>query len=144
MVWNGERVCVSTRKSRPHCNASQRQTNEPDRGGRHKGKPTGQLGLGIASGRHVFAGSEPLILFIVDPGGINGVQWTPARYAEMAFALCERPVLVGEGQAPDIVEAVHEITPEAVNLCGHASLVEIVFLAWAATSAIVTDNGLIT
>jgi len=37
---------------------------------------------------------------------------------------------------------VHEITPEAVNLCGHASLVEIVFLAWAATSAIRTDNGL--
>ena len=60
----------------------------------------------------------------------------------MAFPRGERPALIGECQAPDIVEDVHEITPVAVNLCGHASLVEIVFLVWAATSAIGTDNGL--
>jgi|TARA_B110000438_G_C15809140_1_gene648800 ADP-heptose:LPS heptosyltransferase len=62
--------------------------------------------------------------------------------AEVAFPRGERPALIGECQAPDIVEDVHEITPVAVNLCGHASLVEIVFLVWAATSAIGTDNGL--
>lgn len=88
--------------------------------------------------------SEPFVLFAVDPGGANGVRWTPNRYAEMAevaFAKGERPVLVGEQDAADISEAVIDIIPEAINLCGQASHIELVFLAWAASSAIGTDNG---
>ncbi len=88
--------------------------------------------------------SEPFVLMAVDPGGANQTQWTPARFADMAeiaFARGQRPVLVGEQEAPDIAEAVKDVVSESVDLCGKASHVEVVFLSWAAVSAVGTDNG---
>jgi len=88
--------------------------------------------------------SEPFILFAIDPGGVNGVQWTPDHYAEMAAvssARGERPVLIGEKKAQHITEAVVEVVPETINLCGQASYIELVFLAWAASCAIGADNS---
>ncbi len=89
--------------------------------------------------------SEPFILLATDPGGANGVQWTPERFseiAEVAFARGERPVIVGEQRSEDIVDAIKDVASDAVDLCGQASYVECVFLAWAAAAAIGTDNGL--
>jgi len=62
--------------------------------------------------------------------------------AEIAFARGERPVLVGEQEAPEISEVVRDVVAETVDLCGKASHVEMVFLAWAANSAVGPDNGL--
>ncbi len=88
--------------------------------------------------------SEPFILLAIDPGGKQGAQWTPAYYADMAefaFARGQRPVMIGEFESPDIVEAVKDVVSDSVDLCGKASHVETVFLAWAAVGAIGTDNG---
>ena len=61
--------------------------------------------------------------------------------AEFAFARGQRPVLIGEYESPDIVEAVMDVLSDSVDLCGKASHVEAVFLAWAAVAAIGMDNG---
>ena len=89
--------------------------------------------------------SEPFILLAVDPGGANQMQWTPARFsdmAEVALARGERPVLIGEHESLDIVKAVKDAVGDVVDLCGKASHVKTVFLAWAAVAAIGADNGL--
>ena len=89
--------------------------------------------------------SEPFVLLAVDPGGEKQAQWASSRYADMAeiaFARGERPVLVGEQEAPEVSEAVRDVVAETVDLCGKASHVEVVFLAWAANSAVGPDNGI--
>lgn len=89
--------------------------------------------------------SDPFVLIAVDRGGAGGAQWTPARcveFAELVTARGERAVLVSEESADEITEAIHELVPDAVVLCGKASHVEVVFLAWAAVAAVGNDNGL--
>lgn len=89
--------------------------------------------------------SEPFVLITVDACEANGAQWTPARcmeLAELITARGNRAVLVGETAADPIREAVLDSVPDAVDLCGKASHVEVVFLAWAAVSAVGNDNGL--
>jgi len=89
--------------------------------------------------------SDPFVLIAVDRGGAGGAQWTPARcveFAELVTARGERAVLVSEEPADEITEAIHEALPDAVVLCGQASHVEVVFLAWAAVAAVGNDNGL--
>lgn len=89
--------------------------------------------------------SDPFVLMSIDPGGLNGAQWSLERcieLAELISAAGHRVVLVGEQTHEDIAEAVIEVLPEAVNLCGKATHVEVVFLAWAAVWAVGYDNGL--
>lgn len=89
--------------------------------------------------------SEPFVLMSIDSGGLNGAHWSLDRcieLAELISAAGHRVVLVGEQAHGDIAEAVIEALPEAVNLCGKATHVEVVFLAWAAVWAIGYDNGL--
>ena len=81
----------------------------------------------------------------VDPGGVGAAQWTAARcveLAELVTARGNRAVFVGEKAADNITEAVLDVLPDAVDLCGRASHVEVVFLAWAAVAAVGNDNGL--
>lgn len=89
--------------------------------------------------------SDPFVLIAVDRGGAGRVQWTPARcveFAELVTARGQRAVFVSEELADDITEAIHEAVPDAIDLCGKASHVEVVFLAWAAVAAVGNDNGL--
>lgn len=89
--------------------------------------------------------SDPFVLMSIDPGGLNGAQWSLERcieLAELISAVGHRVVLVAEQAHDDIAEAVIENLPDAVNLCGTATHVEVVFLAWAAVWAVGYDNGL--
>ena len=89
--------------------------------------------------------SEPFVLIAVDPGGARGAQWSPARcveVAELVTARGERAVLISEKPAEDITEAIRDVVPDAIDLCGKASHVEAVFMAWAAVAAVGNDNGL--
>ncbi|NKB44217.1 MAG: hypothetical protein GKS03_08040 [Alphaproteobacteria bacterium] len=89
--------------------------------------------------------SEPFVLIAVDACKINDAQWTPARcmeLAELITARGNRAVLVSENAADPIREAVLDSVPDAIDLCGKASHVEVVFLAWAAVAAVGNDNGL--
>ena len=89
--------------------------------------------------------SEPFVLIAVDACDANGAQWTPTRCVELAELITargNRAVLISEAASEPIREAVLESVPDAVDLCGKASHIEIVFLAWAAVAAVGNDNGL--
>lgn len=89
--------------------------------------------------------SEPFMLFAIDPGGAYQAQWPVSRCIEMAELIAaggHRVVLVGEYNQDEIGSAVTESVPDTINLCGTASHIEIVFLAWAAAGAVGYDNGL--
>jgi len=89
--------------------------------------------------------SEPFVLIAIDPGGRDSAQWSPARcveFAELVTARGHRAVLVGDHKMPSYTETLAERVPDAVDLCGQASYVEMVFLAWAALAAVGNDSGL--
>lgn len=89
--------------------------------------------------------SEPFVLMALDPGGANQAQWSASRCVELAELITaggHRVVLVAEHSQDLIAEDVIESVPDAVNLCGTASHIEVVFLAWAAVGAVGYDNGL--
>lgn len=89
--------------------------------------------------------SEPFVIMAIDEGGRNRARWgleTCIEMAELISAAGHRVVLVGEQDHEEISEPVLDAVPESVSLCGQASHVEMVFLAWAAASAVGYDNGL--
>ncbi|MEQ8734311.1 MAG: glycosyltransferase family 9 protein [Rhodospirillaceae bacterium] len=89
--------------------------------------------------------SDPFVLIAIDPGGEENAQWSPARcveFAELVTARGHRAVLISESAMPSYAEALAERVPDAVDLSGQASYVEVVFLAWAALAAVGNDNGL--
>jgi len=89
-----------------------------------------------------FRMTEPFVMIAPAPG--PGMAWPPDRYGELARTLAadsQIPVLMGPDVPPDVVAAVMEQCPGAVDLTGRATVNEMVFLAWAATAAVGPDNG---
>jgi hypothetical protein len=84
-----------------------------------------------------FRMNEPYVLIAMDQG--PGGSWPHlAEFARLARG--QVMVAVGLGPAPDMA-ALKAARPNLVDLVGRASLNELVFLAWAATGAVGTDNG---
>ena len=84
---------------------------------------------------------------LLAPGGAAhrpGKQWPPERFGELAGVLAEkeiRPVLLGAaGEAP-IMAAIRDRCPEAVDLSGETSLLELAALGRGARLAVGNDTG---
>lgn len=89
--------------------------------------------------------SDPFVLLSMDEGGAYKASWSLERcieFAELVSAAGHRLVMVGERHHNELTEALLDAVPDAVDLCGRASHVEVVFLAWAAVAALGYDNGL--
>jgi ADP-heptose:LPS heptosyltransferase len=84
---------------------------------------------------------------ILVPGGAPHrprKRWPADRYAELARYLAAQgviPILVGTDAESDEIDAVAQACPEAMNLRGRTSLLELAALARDATVAVGNDTG---
>lgn len=71
-------------------------------------------------------------------------RWPQGRYADICKWLVERdvvPVLIGASDEMDVVTAIHAACPQAINLCGQTTLMQIAVLARGALCALGNDTG---
>lgn len=148
-AWSGEaRGCAL-----PHSNPSRHTLHETDRildqlneAGVEERPPAtvAWASRAVDAFRITFDLGTAFTLIAPDPPGNRRTAWPADRIADLARAIAERgrrPVLVGETRDPAMLEEVTALVPDAVDLCGRASHVELVFLAWAADAAAGLDNG---
>ena len=81
------------------------------------------------------------------PGGAahrTAKRWPVDRYAELSAQINSKgitPVILGSSSESDLAEHIKAIVPDAINLTGQTSLIEIIGLAKNAKIAVGNDTG---
>lgn len=89
----------------------------------------------------------PRCYALVAPGGAAhrpGKRWPAERYAALGRWLAEKgvpPVLIGGSEERELSAAVRGACPEAVDLAGRTSLLDLASLARGAVAAVGNDTG---
>lgn len=84
---------------------------------------------------------------LLAPGGARhrpAKRWPAGQFADVAQALAERgitPVLLGSAEEAGLMAEIKARCPEAVDLCGQTSLLELAALGRGAAAAVGNDTG---